>query len=192
MKKWELTGEAFDLFLNWLDTDREAAGRKYSALHRRLVIFFNCRGCATAEELADETINRVVKQAPTLAAPAHDPTPYCYGVAKNVYHEHLRAQAKLNGDLSATEIPDPRRPEEQTERELIAKCLRQCLQKLSPENQQLFIRYYQVEKRAELEHRQALADELGCTVNALRIRVHRLKDSLRNCILNCCQRDGRS
>ena len=44
MKNWELTGEAFDLFLSWLDADRDQAAFKYEALRRRLIVFFDCRG----------------------------------------------------------------------------------------------------------------------------------------------------
>lgn len=193
MNKWELTGEAFDLFLNWLDTDREQAGQKYEALRRRLVIFFNCRGCAAAEDLADQAINRVIKQTPTLAGSlTGDPARYFYGVAKNLHHEYLREQAKRDGGPVPEEWPDPRRPEEQIEAELIHKCLRQCLQKLPPDKRETFQQYYQVEKRGADEQYQALAVRLDCTINALRIRVHRLKNELRACITACRQRGASS
>jgi hypothetical protein len=40
MKELNLTSEGFEIFLNWLDLDREAAGQRYEAIRRRLSAFF--------------------------------------------------------------------------------------------------------------------------------------------------------
>ena len=61
-KNWLLTKEAFDALLGWLDPNREVAGQKYEVIRRRLITIFSCRGCAEAEDLADETINRVASK----------------------------------------------------------------------------------------------------------------------------------
>src|SRR5262245_4973774 len=66
-KDWELTKEDFDRFLTWLHPDREQAGQKYEEIRRRLVIIFNARRCPEAEDLADETINRVIRRAQKMA-----------------------------------------------------------------------------------------------------------------------------
>ncbi|HEY0047746.1 MAG TPA: hypothetical protein VGB68_00565, partial [Pyrinomonadaceae bacterium] len=54
--------ENFDVLLNWLDRNREIAGQKYEKIRRRLIRIFLGRGCFEAEELADETINRVTRK----------------------------------------------------------------------------------------------------------------------------------
>ena len=58
--KQEITPEQFSSFLEWLNPDFERAGEEYERLRFRLCRFFSLRGCNFADELADETINRVV------------------------------------------------------------------------------------------------------------------------------------
>ena len=58
-KNWVLSQKAFDDLLDWLASNREQAGHKYEAIRRRLITIFTGRGCCDAEDLADETMNRV-------------------------------------------------------------------------------------------------------------------------------------
>ena len=58
---WVLTQEDFDRLLRWLDANLEAAGKEYEAIRQRLIKIFARRGCSEAEDLADETINRVTE-----------------------------------------------------------------------------------------------------------------------------------
>ena len=58
-KEWVITQEAFDGLLAWLDPDRDRAAHKYETVRTRLIKIFSCRGCGVADDLADETINRV-------------------------------------------------------------------------------------------------------------------------------------
>ncbi len=73
-KEWTLTQAALDSLLAWLDPDRDRAGAKYEAIRTRLIKVFVCRGCPEAEDLADETINRVasklIKQHPFCKFPS--------------------------------------------------------------------------------------------------------------------------
>ena len=90
-KEWVLTQEAFDALLGWLDADREVAARKYETIRLRLVKIFVCRGCADAEDLADETINRVVAKLPEIAAAyVGEPAAYFYAVSQRIHQEYLR------------------------------------------------------------------------------------------------------
>jgi hypothetical protein len=61
-KDWFLSQEAFDSLLEWLDSDREQAAMKYEDIRKRLIKIFTGRGCAEAEDLTDETINRVISK----------------------------------------------------------------------------------------------------------------------------------
>ena len=190
-KEWVLTEDAFETLLAWLDTDRERAGSKYEKIRLRLIKIFTCRGCFEAEELADETINRVVSKVEEIANNYQgDPALYFYGVSHNIHLEYLR---KLK--LKVAEIPPesttytvPRRGVgfvEDIEPEF--ECLEHCLDELSPDNRKLVLEYYQHEKHAKIEHRRRLADELGIAANALRIRAHRMRRALRECVQNCLE-----
>ncbi|MFL6230009.1 MAG: hypothetical protein ACJ741_14655, partial [Pyrinomonadaceae bacterium] len=65
-KQWTLTRDAFEGLLTWLDSDREQAGKKYEDIRSSLIKIFTWRGVAEAEELADETINRVARKVKDL------------------------------------------------------------------------------------------------------------------------------
>ena len=60
MIKKEVTREKFANFLDWLSPEHEKAGEEYERLRFRLCTFFGQRRCGFADELADETINRVI------------------------------------------------------------------------------------------------------------------------------------
>ena len=47
--------------------------------------------------------------------------------------------------------------------------------------------YYQEERRAKIELRQELADSLQIPLNALRIRAHRIRARLEQCITQCME-----
>jgi hypothetical protein len=87
MKKgWVLTQESLDTLLDWLDPDRESAGCKYEAIRVRLIKIFICRGCAEAEELADETINRAASKLHEIKDNWEgDPALYFYKIAQYVF-----------------------------------------------------------------------------------------------------------
>ena len=55
----EITPDKFAGFLAWLAPDAETAGVEYERLRFRLINFFANRNCRFAEDLTDETINRV-------------------------------------------------------------------------------------------------------------------------------------
>ena len=189
-KEWVLTEEAFESLLAWLDNDRERAGSKYETIRLRLIKIFTCRGCFEAEELADETINRVVGKVDEIANTYQgDPALYFYGVSHNIHLEYLR---KLK--LRVSEAPPestyiaPRPGVDVVEDiEPEFECLEHCLDDLPSDNRKLVLEYYQHEKHAKIDHRRRLADELGIAANALRIRAHRMRRALRACVQNCLE-----
>src|SRR4051794_17203645 len=86
-----LNSEGFDSLLEWLDPDRERAGAKYEEIRRRLVKIFMGRACSSAEDLADETINRVTLKLGEIKSDYRgEPERYFYAVARNVAREYLR------------------------------------------------------------------------------------------------------
>jgi DNA-directed RNA polymerase specialized sigma24 family protein len=183
MKKgWVLTEEAFTKFLTWLHPEREKAGEKYEAIRRRLVIIFTCKGCAEAEDLADETINRVIHRSQQMIETYDgEPTAYFVTVAHNLYLEHA-ASRPLRSELP-DQLPQPEDCGPDDDREY--ECLDKCIERLAPNNRSLVLGYYQETKQAKIDHRKKLAEELGIGINALRIRAHRVRAVLQECIDHC-------
>ena len=178
-KEWVLTQEAFDALLDWLDPNRDAAAQKYETVRCRLIKIFACRGCLEAEDLADETINRVTSKLPEIQATyAGEPARYFYGVANKIHLEYTRRKP-------VPPLPEPKTDCEQAELE--SACLDRCVAKLSPEHRALVLSYYQEEKHAKIEHRKLLAQKLGIAANALRIRAHRIRMVLEECVKECLQ-----
>lgn len=177
---WVLTQEAFDSLLGWLAPDRERAAKRYEEIRRRLIRFFVGRKCADADDLADETLNRVARKVQEGLVYVGDTAPYFYGVAHNVYLEYVRKKP-------AVPPPPPPRPSAEVERE--HACLDQCLQTLPDRSRELIREFYQEEKRAKIEHRKRLAARLGITTNALCIKAHRIRVALLECVQQCLGRD---
>ena len=188
MKDWELTEESFNLFLSWLSKDRDAAGRKYEDIRRRLIVILECRGCLEAEDVADEAITRFIRRLPELIHTySGDPFPYILVIARNVQHEREKKQA-LPLPENLDEVPaEPVETDEDDER--IHYCLDQCLSKLEPKSRTLLMDYYQNEKQEKIDFRKTLARQMGIAKNALRLRVHRLRSNLHTCLSNCLGAD---
>lgn len=188
-KDWVVTQQAFDDLLDWLDADREKAGLKYESIRVRLIKIFTCRGCGEADELADEAINRVTAKLGRVAKDySGDPALYFYGVAQKLQLEYMRKQSVVH---ESTDVPlTARVPETTIEIEEEYACLEQCMDHLSLENRRLVLEYYQEEKRAKIDHRKQLADQLGIAVNALRIRAHRIRLQLQECVQHCLKQSA--
>jgi RNA polymerase sigma factor (sigma-70 family) len=178
-KDWVLTQESFDALLVWLDPNRELAGRQYENIRVRLIKIFTCRGCPDAEDLADETINRVTKRLPDIKAEyTGEKIRYFYGVANKVHLEYLRRKPVP---------PAPEPANETDEIEGLYDCLEQCLEKLPRENRLIVVQYYQEDKQAKISHRKQLAEQLGIALNALRIRAFRIRSLLEECVQQCIE-----
>jgi DNA-directed RNA polymerase specialized sigma24 family protein len=72
-------------------------------------------------------------------------------------------------------------------RELEDRCLEKCLGLLSQENRKLILEYVNGKKKERLEQ----AQSLKLTPNALRIRVHEIKKTIRPCVENCLAEETR-
>jgi DNA-directed RNA polymerase specialized sigma24 family protein len=176
----DLTQEKFDGLLEWLDTDRDRAGDKYEYIRRRLIKIFTCRGRHDAEELADETISRVISKVLILSKEyVGDPALYFYGVAQKVYLEAVRKHPPAL-------ISPPALQTEDIEEEY--ECLERCMEQLTPANRELVLEYYQSDKKAKIENRKRLAQRMGIAQNALRIRAYRIRAELQQCVLACLGR----
>ena len=173
----DLEQSDFDRLLNWLDADRERAGLLYERIRWRLVTILASRGCTLADELADETIDRVARRVADIEQIyAGDKAIYFLGVMNNVHHEYLRRPV-------APRLVDT--SENVEAREQIHGCLDNCLDRLAPYSRQLIERYYAADKKAKIDLRKVIARELGIKPTTLRLRALRIREKLQTCIENC-------
>jgi DNA-directed RNA polymerase specialized sigma24 family protein len=175
--------------LDWLDEGRDSAGRRYLETRGRLVRYFQCKRCANADDLADETLNRVARRLEE-AGPIIDTPParYCYIVAKFVLLEHLRRPDQQNVrppsafDRLADSVASSH---EAIRREGLLDCLDRCMRALPVEDARLILDYYRGEQRVKIEQRRRLAAERQLSMNALKIRACRIREKLEACINAC-------
>ena len=183
-KKTGFTKESFDVLLNWLHPDREMAGVRYEQIRQTLVGIFVRQGCSPAEDMADETINRVISRLDEVKdSYVGDKSLYFYGVARKVLREYLRQRPEQPHVFTQPELEEP-------EGEDAHQCLDECMNELPPETRSLIIEYFQDEKREKINHRKVIAERLGVTPHILRMRVYRIKATLRDCIIECKKRKG--
>lgn len=167
--------------LSWLDADREQAATKYEKIRHRLIEIFASRGCREAEDLADETINRVARKSQDMAEGyVGDPAHYFYAVAKNVRLEYWKPKP-------LHEMPPTPEPisEEHLARE--SACLEQCLGHLPEQSREQFLRYHGGEQQVKIGQRKELCNQLDISPNALRIRTHRIGMILKRCLEDCLE-----
>jgi RNA polymerase sigma factor (sigma-70 family) len=172
-----LTREGLEALLAYLDPDREVAGEQYVSIRRRLIRLFEWRGCDVAEDLADETINRVARRLAEGVLPAN-PFGYFCGVAHMVHKEFLRKGARERAALESGDwhpLPEPDdEPDPRVER------VRHCLESLPEDQRQLVLQYHQGENN--IQTRKELSEKLSVPMNALRIRVHRIRKKIEECV----------
>lgn len=185
--KWSLTKEAFDRLLLALDGDSEEAGQKYNLLLRNLVRYFEGRGCQSAEDHADEAVNRIAKRLGE-GEDVRDINGYAYGVARLLLLEIAKDRARQETafkELSSSDSIEHPPASDEDER---LECLNHCLAQLPDENRRLIIGYYDGDHRARILSRQRLADSLGIPNQALRSRAVRLREKLETCLSACAKK----
>jgi DNA-directed RNA polymerase specialized sigma24 family protein len=174
-----LKQDDFDRLLSWLNPDPERAGVVYERIRWRLIAILASRGCAVAEELADDTIDRVSRRVIDIQRTyVGDKAIYFLGVMNNVHHEYLKRPImprplELDDDIEA--------------KERTHSCLDKCLDKLTPHSRRLIEQYYAENMRAKIDLRKRIAAEFGVSLNTLRLRALRIREKLQGCIGQCLE-----
>ena len=183
--RWTLTGEAFDRLLAALGPDPDRAAVAYEQLRERTIGLLRWWGASRPEELTDETLDRVARKLAEGAPVAEGSLgAYVRGVARLVFYEASREPlAPLSGREVAL-APST------SEIEAASQCLDRCLAALSSADRTLLVRYYGVGRAAAV--RRELAEELGISMTALRIRTHRLRAPVERCVTACLAQRGLS
>ena len=174
--------EPFESLLAWLDPDREVAGQKYEVTRAGLIRIFVSKGCSDAEDLADETINRVTKKLLEIRDTyVGEPARYFHGVARFIIREVIRRK-----EVAVEVVPEaPLEPEDHSDE---YDCLIKCLRFLPADKGELILDYYIYDGRDKIVQHRRMAEELGVSEGALRGRAHHIRGTLENCIKQCIER----
>ena len=194
----DLGAESWEEFFNVLDPNRAAATGadrnreaedRCAEIMRKLVFFFAGRRCANPEDLAMETVLRVASKCRDVDVSSYaDRVGYFFGVARNVVHEQHRSVLRESKALESflREISrTPPDPDAWKRTEAAQSCLERCIATLPDHARQLILRYYSNKGAAKVTAHRALAEELGKSVNALRIEAHRIRKMLQQCVFDC-------
>jgi DNA-directed RNA polymerase specialized sigma24 family protein len=176
---WRLTPAAFERLLGVLDNDRERAAIAYEQFRTRIAGLLRWWGASNPDDLADQTLDRVARKLEEGATvPPGSVGAYVRGVARMVFYESAR-----DGRARRNAVAPP--AEDRTDVEARHACLDRCLSDLDGGERSLVLRYYEHGRKEEM--RRGLARELGVSLTALRIRMHRLRQRLELCVTGCME-----
>jgi len=190
-----LTQEALDRLLGYLNADREAAANQFEEIRIKLMIFFECRGCANPEDYADITMYRVARIiSEGIEIRTNNPLSFFRGVARKVLQESWDDPSpkfiplddpSISRHISQDPIEIELQESQRLQHEQELECLEQCLKRISFKNRNLIIRYYQGETSVKIKNRKQLAAQIGITMNALALKALRIREKLEDCVSNC-------
>jgi RNA polymerase sigma factor (sigma-70 family) len=179
---------SFDEILAWLHPDRDEAADVYVQLRHDLTKIFTWNRCADPDWLTDEVFDRVARKVHEVRQNFEgDPKLFFYGVARNLIKENPK-RVKKHVSLEDTDLPALEAAVEDENARVREECLNSCLQRLGAEKKELILRYYAKDKQAKIDHRSEIAQQLGISVETLRVRVHRIRGILEKCIEQCLDR----
>jgi len=193
MLKWSLTQDSFNKLLMRLGSNLDDAGLEYERIRGRLIKYFEWQKCPDPEELADETINRVTRGLEFgKEIWTSNPLSFFYGVARNVAREQWGKKETISldqlgpGDHNLRQHEEVSEPEKSRDEEFY--CLEKCAGALPDAQRNMIVSYYFGEKSLKIHRRKELANEFGISMNALRIRAHRIREELEACVAGCVAR----
>lgn len=182
--KWTLTQEALEKLLACLSPDRDEAARQYVVLGMKIVRYFEKEQIDAAETRADDVLNRVARRI-AEGKQIDNVIAYAFRVAYLVFLEARKEPdlVELNPEQTPQVAPAPLFEDSEADRR--QDCFDSCLKKLSSANRELVLGYYQEDGGAKIEFRKWLAARLRISLVALRIRAHRIRKNLEQCIAEC-------
>jgi DNA-directed RNA polymerase specialized sigma24 family protein len=161
----------YDRFLELLGSDRMAAASAYARLRARMLFYFRQNGSRDAGDAADEVICRVVRRVREGVEIRPSLNSFCYGVASKVLMEERGKIGRRHPSLEETGEPAPHMRSGLTPLET-SIYVNEGLESLSAEDRAIWLEYHQGD-------RNGLAENLNITLNALRIKISRIKVQLR-------------
>jgi DNA-directed RNA polymerase specialized sigma24 family protein len=189
--RWSLTQGALDRLLERLHRDPDLAALEYEFLRRRLITFFIVRKFEAAESLADEVIDRVARRLEEGEVLEH-PRAYFHGVAQRVAWERGKHYAREREAVQGHRLFVAGHAGPTGATEARADCLERCLKSLPEESRALIACYYDARAVPTRDDRKRLAARLGISYASLKVRAHRIRGRLEQCLRTCLEeRDAR-
>jgi DNA-directed RNA polymerase specialized sigma24 family protein len=167
-----LTGAGWQSLLEVLSAER------LESLRRRLEKYFAWERVNEPEELAWECLLRLARKLQEGES-IDAPEAYLFGVARILLREARSKATKTAGIVEEKEAAPAESAWE--DEEWAREALDECLATLGRSQRNLLLRYYDGEGSARIRNREALARELGISINALRNRALRLRESMEAC-----------
>jgi DNA-directed RNA polymerase specialized sigma24 family protein len=190
-KKWSPTSRALDQLLAIFSSDREEAGKQYEITRLKLLRFFEHRPVHAPERLVDETLDRVMRridEGETIT----NIMGYVFKVASYVFLEAIREQEQMRVAASALPTVTSTHHWDEEEESPRLLCFDRCLDGLPVETRELILAYYSEEGQTKIRLRRHIAEELGIRLNALRIRAHKIRIKLEDCVRECLAQNAYS
>ena len=177
---WELTPAGFERLLRTLHPDRRRAAEEYEKLRLKITKLLEWRGCLTPEEFADRVFDRLAQRLDS-GEQVEWIYSYCCGIARMLIMESQRRdERQAAAHEHFVSLSNGASSEE--EAEIPMEVFEQCLERLPEQSRELVMAYYQYGKDAKIDTRKKLAGHLAMPLNALRLRVHRIRERLRKCV----------
>jgi len=174
-------GTPFDALLLRLRAEG-AEGLAYEALRRRLIQFYRLHVPAEADDLADIALDRLARKIHQGTDVASVPL-YALGIARMVLHEaRARGARRRAAEVDPTLLPDEGDEQEAAASETVFAALSQCLDAAGAQARALILAYYAADGAERIAVRQRLATERRISINALRNRALRLRETLEECV----------
>lgn len=192
----KLTPESFELLLARLAGEPSKAAEKYEELRLKLIKCLTWKGCpeSQADALADEILDRIAGKL-AQGVEIENLNAFACKVLHYVWLEHQRKHKEDGYDddkmaviKDSSPLPDNSDSEDQNIR---LACLRLCLVEVTKDDEErkLILDYYNTEDVNKLKNqRKSLAERLGLKVNALKVKVCRLRAKLEECINECVEK----
>jgi DNA-directed RNA polymerase specialized sigma24 family protein len=180
-----ITGYRLRALLSKLDADEDRAADKYEYLRRKLITFFAGRGCVESEDLFDKVVDRLSRRIEEGEVIEHLAS-YAYGIARKVLAESSRRRERWHRLTSGAAAPPGGRGQDGVDPRM--ECLRSCAARLEAMDWTVVLDYYQDDGREQQESRRRLAERLGLSPVALRLRVFRIRRALETCTRHCLDR----
>jgi len=185
--------EGLESLIILLDAGGEGPpGTGYQLIRIKLIRYFAWQRCIAAEELTDETIDRVAKKI-AQGEEIENLGGFFYGVARLVLKEFQREEQKQQRAVAnlPTSTEEVGNDEEDDAAQLRRECNKKCLKDLTEAERDLIVTYCQPDGRPKKERRQDLATKLGIKRENLRLKAFRIREKLDKCVADCLKDNDR-
>lgn len=171
------------LYAAWMAGDRDAASTLIERYYDAITRFFSTKAGDDADDLVQRTFLGVAESGARYAGRASFRA-FLYGVARNVFLEHLRALTRdrqRSPDFAISSLVDLRTGlATRAARQESERLLTQCLQQL-PVELQIAVELYYWEDVGVAE----LAEIQGVPPGTIKSRLHRARQLLREALERC-------